>query len=106
VVGNPDQAVGNPTSRELNCFFKKLGHSGGKCTAGVAGPPSSTGLDGRLSDTSGRRPVKSLRISLASALPLQRLPMFNFRLSRSILSLAAPSAARLSVCADNGQVGR
>lgn len=32
--------------------------------------------------------------------------MFNFRLSRSILSLAAPSAARLSVRADNGQVGR
>jgi hypothetical protein len=69
---------------------------------GVAGLPSATGLDGRLSDTSGRHPVKNLKISLALALPLQRLQMFNIRLSCPLLSLPARPAVKGWVCTDSG----
>jgi hypothetical protein len=102
VAGNPDRGAGIPTAAELNGFFKKSGQSRANYTVGVAGLPSSTGLDGRLSDTSGRRTVKSLRNSTGVSFALAEVAMFNIRLSRSILSLDARSAARPSVCADSG----
>jgi hypothetical protein len=102
VAGNPAHGAGIPTAGELNGFFKKSGQFRANDTVGLAGLPSSTGLDGRLSDTSGRRTVKSLRNFAGVSFALAEVAMFNIRLSRSVLSLDARSAARPSVCADSG----
>jgi hypothetical protein len=69
---------------------------------GVAGLPSATRLDGRLSDTSGRYPVKNLEIFAGARFALAEVAMFNIRLSCLFLSLPARPAAKGSVCTDSG----
>jgi hypothetical protein len=69
---------------------------------GVVGLPSATGLDGRLSDTSGRQLVKKAKDFAGARFALVEVAMFNIRLSCLFLSLTARAAAEASVCTDNG----
>jgi hypothetical protein len=69
---------------------------------GVVGLPSATGLDGRLSDTSGRQLVKKAKDFAGARFALAEVAMFNIRLSCLFLNPVACYAATGSVCTDSG----
>jgi len=68
----------------------------------VAGLPTATRLDGRLSDTSGRQLVQKPKDFAGARFALAEVPMFNIRLSCLLLNLTARRAATGSVCTDDG----
>jgi hypothetical protein len=102
VVGNPDPTVGNPTPGTTRLFFEKIRTNQHKLYGWGAGSPSATGLDGRLSDTSGRQLVQKPKDFAGARFAVAEVAMFNIRLSCLFLNLAALCAATGSVCADSG----